>query len=63
MVESFSGGPDPDPEETRRAMIAEVRSVLLGLLLAAVALGVGAFAGLWFDPSPAPTPAPAHGAR
>ena len=61
MVESFSGGPEPDPEERRRAMLAEVRSVLLGLLLAAVALGVGAFAGLWVDPQPStPTARPAR---
>ena len=61
MVESLSGPPDPDPEESRKAMLAEVRSVLLGLLLAALALGVGAFAGLWVDPQPAA--APAHGGR
>jgi len=57
MVESLSPGPRDDAEESRRIMRAEVRSVLLGMLLAAVAITIGAFAGLWIDPVPASAPA------
>ena len=63
MVESLDERLRRDVEKEPRFAAEEVRSVLLGLLLAAVAILVGGFAGLWVDPGPARTPAPATTSR
>ncbi len=63
MVESVDERLRRGVEKEPRFAAEEVRSVLLGLLLAAVAILVGAFAGLWVDPSPARLPAPAATSR